>query len=74
MQMSDYMKNTYRYGIIATILAMGLMLGIPAVMCTIYGMWPEWSLIASVAGPLLALFVPTALAEQLTMIPIGGTT
>lgn len=74
MQMSDYMKNTYRYGIIATLIAMGLMLGIPAIMCTIYGMWPQWSLIASVAGPLMALFVPTALAEQLTMIPIGGTT
>ncbi|MDU5100330.1 hypothetical protein [Peptoniphilus grossensis] len=74
MQMSNYMKNTYRYGIIATLLAMALMLGIPAIMCTIYGMWPEWSLIGSVAGPLLALFVPTALAEQLTMIPIGGTT
>jgi hypothetical protein len=68
------MKNTYRYGVIATLIAMGLMLGIPAAMCMIYGMWPEWSLIASVAGPLLALFVPTALAEQLTMIPIGGTT
>ena len=74
MQMSNYMKNTYRYGIIATLLAMALMLGIPAIMCTIYGMWPEWSLIGSVAGPLLALFVPTALAEQLTMIPIAGTT
>lgn len=72
--MSNYMKNTYRYGVIATLIAMGLMLGIPAAMCMIYGMWPEWSLIASVAGPLLALFVPTALAEQLTMIPIGGTT
>lgn len=68
------MKNTYRYGVIATLIAMGLMLGIPVAMCMIYGMWPEWSLIASVAGPLLALFVPTALAEQLTMIPIGGTT
>ncbi len=72
--MSNYMKNTYRYGVIATLIAMGLMLGIPVAMCMIYGMWPEWSLIASVAGPLLALFVPTALAEQLTMIPIGGTT
>lgn len=41
MQMSNYMKNTYRYGIIATLIAMALMLGIPAIMCTIYGMWPE---------------------------------
>lgn len=72
--MSNYMKNTYRYGVIATLIAMGLMIGIPVIMCTIYDMWPEWSLIASVAGPLLGLYVPTALAEQLTMIPIGGTT
>ena len=74
MQMSDYMKKTYRYGIIATLIAMLLMLGIPAIMCIVYGIWPAWSLVASVAGPLLALYIPTALAEQLSMIPIGGTT
>lgn len=74
MQMSTYMRNTYRYGIIATILSMAVMLGIPAIMCTAYGMWPPFSLVMSVAGPLLALYVPAALSEQLSMVPIAGTT
>ncbi len=71
---SEYMEKTYSYGIIATIIAIGIMLIIPAVVCTVYGVWPPLSLVASVAGPLLALYVPIALAEQLSMIPIAGTT
>lgn len=74
MQMSEYMKKTYRFGIIATLIAMTLMLSIPTIICTVYDIWPAWSLVASVAGPLLALYIPTALAEQLSMIPVGGTT
>lgn len=74
MKLSNYMEKTYRYGVYATFIALFLMLGIPAVICTVYGIWPSPALIASVAGPLLAIYVPTALAEQLAMIPIGGTT
>ena len=71
---SEYMEKTYSYGIIATIIAIGIMLIIWAVVCTVYGVWHRLSLAASVAGPLLALYVPIALAEQLSMIPIAGTT
>lgn len=74
MKLSSYMERTYRYGIYATIVALFIMLAIPSIICTVYGIWPAPALIASVAGPLLAIYVPTALAEQLAMIPIGGTT
>ena len=72
--MSKYMKNTYRYGVIATLVAMTVMLGIPAVICTYYDIWPTFAMIGSVAGSLLALYVPIAISEQLSMIPVVGTT
>lgn len=74
MKLSNYMERTYKYGIYATLIAIIMMLGIPAIVCMAYNIWPKPALVASVAGPLLALFVPTTLAEQLTMIPIAGTT
>ncbi|MDY2987511.1 MAG: hypothetical protein SOR77_07750 [Peptoniphilus sp.] len=74
MKHSEYMEKTYLYGKIATIIALGIMLIIPTIMCTFYNMWPDGSAIIAVAGPLLALYVPTALAEQLSMIPMGGNT
>ncbi|WP_455257765.1 hypothetical protein [Peptoniphilus asaccharolyticus] len=74
MKHSEYMEKTYLYGKIATVIALGIMLVIPIVMCTVYDMWPSLSSVVSVAGPLLALYVPTALAEQLSMIPMGGNT
>lgn len=70
---SDYMQKTYRYGIFATIIGMVLMLGIPAAVCTVFNIWSSPSLILSVAGPLLALYLPVAISEQLSMIPIAGT-
>ncbi len=64
MKISSYMEKTYKYGIYATLIAILLMLGIPAIICSFYNIWPKPALVASVAGPLLALFVPTTLAGQ----------
>lgn len=73
MNLSNYMKNTYKYGIYVTLIAILIMLGIPAIVCSIFNIWPKPSLVLSVAGPLLALYIPAALSEQLSMIPIAGT-
>lgn len=72
-QSSDYMEKTYKYGIVSTVIAMVLMLGIPAAVCTVFNLWSSPSLVLSVAGPLLALYLPIAVSEQLSMIPIAGT-
>ncbi|WP_138159717.1 hypothetical protein [Peptoniphilus catoniae] len=74
MKLSTYMENTYKYGIIATLIAMAIMLGIPLAVCLYFGSMPSFSLVSSVAGTLLALYVPTVIAEQLSMIPVAGTT
>lgn len=73
MNLSTYMEKTYRYGIIATLLSMGVMLGIPVVVCLAFNIWPSPALIAAVAGQMLALFLPITISEQLSMIPIAGT-
>ncbi|MDO5027637.1 MAG: hypothetical protein Q4E36_00090 [Bacillota bacterium] len=72
--MSKYMKNSYRFGTIATIIAMAVMLGIPAIISTYFGIWPDLNSVFKVAGSLLALYVPIAVSEQLSLVPITGTT
>ena len=37
MKMSEYLNRTHALGRVVTILAMAGMLGIPAVVCTVYG-------------------------------------
>lgn len=60
MKMSEYLNRTHALGRIVTILAMAVMLGIPAVVCTVYGIWPTLPSIIATAGPLLAMFIPSA--------------
>ena len=69
---NSYMDDTYRLGRIATIVCLVIMFVIPTIICSVYNIWPSFDSIAGSAGPLLAIFLPTALAEQLSMIPITG--
>lgn len=71
---SAYMNNTYKYGRYATIFAILVMLGVPSIVCTVFGIWPSFATVAAAAGPLLALYVPTTISEQMTMIPVAGNT
>lgn len=73
MNKSSYIEKTHFYGRIATILVMIVMLAIPTVICTVYNVWPSPADIFATAGPLLALFVPTALSEVISFTPITGT-
>lgn len=69
---SSYMDKTYRLGRIATIICILIMFIIPSIICTAYSIWPSFDSVMGAAGPLLAMYVPVALAEQLSMIPITG--
>ena len=73
MKMSEYLNRTHALGRIVTILAMAVMLGIPAVVCTVYGIWPTLPSIIATAGPLLAMFIPSALSEVVSFTPITGS-
>ena len=71
--MSEYLNRTHTIGRISTIIAMAVMLGIPAVVCTVYDIWPTLAAVAATAGPLLAMFVPSALSEVISFTPITGS-
>lgn len=73
MRKRTYMESTYFYGVIATLISIGLMLGIPAIICSVYDIWPTFAQVFSVAGPLLAMYVPTVIAEVVSFTPITGT-
>ena len=69
---SSYMDRTYKLGRIATIICILIMFIIPSIICTAYNIWPSFDSVMGAAGPLLAMYIPVALAEQLSMIPITG--
>ena len=73
MKKRSYMDGTFLYGRIATIICMAIMLGIPAIISIVYDAWPTAAKVFTTAGPLLALFIPTVLAEVVAYTPIQGT-
>lgn len=73
MEFSKYLDKTHTYGRIATLLAMAIMIGIPAIVCSVYNIWPAVSDVMAAAGPLLAMFIPSALSEVISFTPITGS-
>ena len=70
----NYETSIHRIGRIGVIIAIVFMLGIPAVISTVYGVWPESiGQIFAVGGGLLAVFLPTNIAEVLSYTPILGS-
>ena len=67
----DSIHRTGRIGIIIGII---LMLGIPAVISSVYDVWPESAAQVITAGSgLLAVFIPTCIAEVFSYTPILGS-
>lgn len=64
MKQSDsYDRSIHRTGRLGSILAIAWMLGIPAVMCTVYHMFPSIPDLLLFGSGLLALYVPTAISR-----------
>lgn len=73
MEWSTYLEKTHLYGRIATIASILIMLGIPAAVCMVYGVWPDFADVAAAAAPMLAIFVPSAVSELISFTPIVGS-
>lgn len=70
----EYFNSTHRFGRIGAAIGIGFMLGIPAVVCQVYGVWPESIVsIFMVAGGMLAIFLPASLSEVLSFSPVLGS-
>lgn len=69
-----YENSIHRLGRIGVIIAIIFMLGIPAVVCQVYDVWPSGiGEVMMVASGLLAVFLPTNIAEVLSYTPILGS-
>lgn len=70
----NYENSIHRTGRIGVIIAIVFMLGIPAVVCQVYDVWPKSiGEIFAVGGGLLAVFLPTNIAEVLSYTPLLGS-
>ena len=73
MKMSEYLNRTHALGRVVTILAMAVMLGIPAVVAPYTASGPPCPALLPPPAPLLAMFIPSALSEVVSFTPITGS-
>ena len=59
MNNKSYSDKIHLVGRVGSIMAMAVMLGIPALICTVYDVWPSLGEVFSIAYGLLAIFIPT---------------
>lgn len=70
----NYETSIHRVGRIGVIIGIAFMLGIPAVMCQYYHVWPKSVADVLMAGSgLLLVFIPTNIAEVLGYTPMLGS-
>lgn len=73
-QMTDeYTRSIHRTGRIGSLLMIAWMLGIPAVMCAVYHMFPTIPELLLFGSGLLAMYVPTSISEVITYVPMLGS-
>ena len=72
-QTDSYTRSIHRTGRVGSVLAILWMLGIPAVMCGVYHMFPSVPDLLLFGSGLLAMYVPTAVSEVITYVPMLGS-
>ena len=72
-QTDSYTRSVHRIGRVGSVLAILWMLGIPAVMCGVYHMFPSVPDLLLFGSGLLAMYVPTAVSEVITYVPMLGS-
>lgn len=68
-----YLDNVHRIGRIGSIGALVFMIGIPYLIAAVYDIWPSLTEVMKVSVGLLALFVPIAISEVISYMPVLGS-
>lgn len=68
-----YEAGSHRYGRIYIILAFGVMIGVPLIMCLVMGVAPLWGALFAAWGSLSLLNLPGGFVEMATYAPLIGT-
>ena len=73
MKDMKYSDKIHLVGRAGSIMSLCIMLGIPALICAVYDIWPTIGEVVSIGSGLLAIFVPTAISEVFSYTPILGS-
>lgn len=73
MKSNDYINSIHRLGRLGSLGALFFMLGIPTFISVYYGIVPDFKEVLFVSSGLLALFVPIAISEVFSYMPILGS-
>lgn len=72
-QKRSYMDSVHRLGRIGSLGAIIFMLGIPTFISYYYGIWPNFNEVLFISSGLVVLFVPIAISEVISYMPILGS-
>lgn len=70
---NSYLDSIHRIGRIGSIMAIIAMLGIPTIVAFKYGISPDFGEIFKVSFGLLIIFVPIAISEVISYMPVLGS-
>lgn len=70
---NSYIDSVHRLGRFGSIGAIAFMIGIPVIISQYYNIWPNFSEVLLVSSGLLALFIPLAVSEVISYMPILGS-
>src|SRR5699024_8183777 len=73
MKQNEYLNSIHRLGRLGSAGALFFMLGIPTFISLYYNIWPNFKDVFMVSSGLLALFVPVAIAEVFSYMPVLGS-
>ena len=73
MKDMKYSDKIHLVGRAGSIMSLCITLGIPALICAVYDIWPTIGEVVSIGSGLLAIFVPTAISEVFSYTPILGS-
>ena len=68
-----YFEEMHKKGIILTIISLVLFVGVPTVTCIVYDIMPNFGTVIATGIGLIAIFVPTGIAEIFGEVPIMGS-
>ena len=71
---NKYFDKNHRFGRIGALIGIAFMLGMPAIISAVYGVWPESAQQLFLdCSTLLAVFIPTNISEVLSFSPVLGS-
>ena len=68
-----YFEEMHRKGITLTIISLILFVGVPTITCIVYDIMPNFGTVIATGIGLIAIFVPTGIAEMFGEVPIMGS-